>query len=140
MRIVLDSKTINKCFTKDADGLLRNIIEICDVICLTEKIQKEYEKPGYFFDSLIPELESLENRKPIKLERIFKLGPKPIIKEIKASHRAFIEDAVRINASYFITEENLAWLKQGKNIKEEHGLIIATPEQYIKQRKKAPKK
>ena len=62
MRIVLDSRTLNKCLTTDEDGLLGNIIEICDVICLTDKIRKEYESPGYSFDSLIPGLEKLENR------------------------------------------------------------------------------
>ncbi len=112
-----------------------NIIEICDVICLTEKIMGEYQKPGYNFSSLLPELEKLKSRQPPKIAEP-NLGRKQEIKGIPKSHRAFIEDGVRLEAGYFITEENPRWLEQSKNIEKQHGLRIVTPEQYINKRKK----
>lgn len=132
MRLVLDSKTLNKCLTTDEDNLLDSIKRICDVICLTKKIKKEYQKPPNYLSGLLVELERLKYHRPKKLEQP-NLGPIPEISGIRASHRAFIEEAIRINATYFITEKT-DWLHSSSRIMNSHRLKIVTPAQYIRER------
>ena len=133
MKIVIDSKNLNSCLTSDEDDLLKNIKEICDEICLTSRIQDEYAKPPNYLSGLLPELKKLERFQPKKLTSP-KLGAKREINGVGSQHIAFLEEAVRIKADFFITR-NPAWLQESKNLVKNYGLRIVTPEQYISERK-----
>lgn len=134
MRIVLDSITFKIALTTDEEELKKNILKICDEICITKRINEEYSKPSYYFDALIPEMQKLKSLKPPKIIEP-KLDSRPDFRGIRASHRAFLEEAIRIRAHYFITA-NPIWLAASKHVEENYGLNIISPEQYIKKRKR----
>lgn len=132
--VVFDAFTILRSITEDRQQYLGeceafdSLVEVCDSLLITGKIEAEYQKyAGGFFPAVTRRLKELEDLDKIKHSRRKINAP---IRGLRSQHKRLIEDAVAAGASYFVTL-NPVWLRLYPRLHSQHGLEIVLPERYV---------
>ena len=102
-------------------------------IVLTESIREEYydESTEEGFSAVLVEsvIQHLRQESLIIQPRL--PGGAQVFRHVPNYHRAFLSDAIRSDADYFITERDV-WLSRRDAIEREYGLRIVRPGEFIR--------
>ncbi len=115
--------------------LLETIKDSRHRIVVTKKlIEHEYEHASlrYGLSMIIPGLNQLNSDGVVVRPSVSRV---PRLKGVKHPHRTLIEEALRANSKYFLTQRD-EWLRLASAISKEHSLVITTPATYIKEQRR----
>lgn len=137
--VVLDWETWIDALTQDTRGVLRALTRECDQIVINQLIHREYNKHPHV-SALLPKLEQLRTMRP--RPKVIE-PPMAPARQISGPihHRKLFQGAIRARANIIImsVERRGRWETLARDLEQEHGLRVLTPEKYVEERtRKSP--
>ena len=117
--------------------LLDTILSSQHTILITSGIETQYvqeaTREGYDPSLIFVITQQLVEQRAVARPRL--PGGRQRIRGIPERHHAFLEDAIRASADYFVTK-NPVWLDLGDSVLRDHSLRIVTPDGFINRESK----